>query len=218
MARIRSIKPEFWSSEQVMECSTNARLLFIGLWNFCDDAGRMPLKARQIKAQILPGDDITSENVLGMVEELSANGLITIYTVDNKKYLEITGWHHQRIDKPQKPKYPPNPVNAEAHSANVPRTFPPDRIGEDKSSRREPAARDREKCLPEIIFGACLDYLTEHGATDKHARSELGKWRKLVGDQQVIQLVQRAQKESVTEPIAWIEAAMKPDARKVLPL
>lgn len=31
MARIRSIKPEFWVSEQIGECSTNARLTFIGL-------------------------------------------------------------------------------------------------------------------------------------------------------------------------------------------
>ena len=39
MARIRSIKPEFWTAEQVMECSPMARLLFIGMWNFCDDGG-----------------------------------------------------------------------------------------------------------------------------------------------------------------------------------
>ena len=31
MARIRSIKPEFWVSEQVAECSTSARLTFVGL-------------------------------------------------------------------------------------------------------------------------------------------------------------------------------------------
>lgn len=34
MARIRTIKPEFWTSEQVMGCAPLARLLFIGLWNF----------------------------------------------------------------------------------------------------------------------------------------------------------------------------------------
>jgi len=44
MARIRTIKPEFWVSEQVGECSPNARLLFIGMWNFCDDRGVHPAK------------------------------------------------------------------------------------------------------------------------------------------------------------------------------
>jgi hypothetical protein len=107
MARIRSIKPEFWSSEQVMSCSRETRLLFIGLWNFCDDSGHFPIKPNQIKAVVFPGDnDITSETVLGMLAELSANGLIAEYVVDGQKYLEITGWHHQKIDKPQKPKHP----------------------------------------------------------------------------------------------------------------
>lgn len=63
MARIRTIKPEFWSSEQVMESRPLARLLFIGLWNFCDDGGNHPLSPRTIKALVFPGDDITTEAV-----------------------------------------------------------------------------------------------------------------------------------------------------------
>ncbi|WP_457105939.1 hypothetical protein [Methylobacterium sp. P5_C11] len=86
MARIRTIKPEFWTSEQVMECAPLARLLFIGLWNFCDDAGRMALSPKRIKAQILPSDDVTSSDVLGMLQELSANGLIRIYVLEGKSF------------------------------------------------------------------------------------------------------------------------------------
>ena len=63
MARIRTIKPEFWTSEQVMECSPLARLLFIGVWNFCDDAGNHPMSAKTLKALVFPGDDITSAKV-----------------------------------------------------------------------------------------------------------------------------------------------------------
>lgn len=106
MARIRSIKPEFWSSEQVMECSPLARLLFIGLWNFADDAGRHPLSPRQIKALVFPGDDMACENIRELIDELSSNGLLNIYAVDGKEYFEITGWRHQKIDRPQSPKYP----------------------------------------------------------------------------------------------------------------
>ena len=100
MARIRTIKPEFWSSEQIMECSTNARLLFIGLWNFCDDAGRIPFKPRQIKAQVFPGDDFSSQNILGMIQELSANGLVSVYTVDQQEYFnfavdDVDQWQDQ---------------------------------------------------------------------------------------------------------------------------
>jgi hypothetical protein len=125
VARIRSIKPEFWTSEQVMSCSVAARLLFIGLWNFCDDCGHHPLAPNQIKALIFPCDSlITQEAVQEMIDELSVNGLVTIYAVEGRKYLEVTGWRHQKIDKPQKPKFP-QPI-AE-HSTNPPRTLATER-------------------------------------------------------------------------------------------
>ena len=97
-----------------------ARLMFIGLWNFADDAGRHPLSAKQVKAEIFPADDLTGENILGMLDELSRNDLIVRYAVDGKEYLQITGWHHQRIDKPQKAKHP---GPEDERSANVPGTI-----------------------------------------------------------------------------------------------
>lgn len=101
MARIRTVKPEFWSSEQVMECSPIARLLFIGLWNFCDDAGNHVASAKTVKAEIFPGDDISSTDVQGMLDELSSNSLIAFYTNGDKEFLHVTGWRkHQKIDKP----------------------------------------------------------------------------------------------------------------------
>ncbi|WP_426805362.1 hypothetical protein [Stenotrophomonas sp. SrG] len=101
MARIRSIKPEFWSSEQVMECSPMARLLFIGLWNFCDDGGNHVASAKTVKAEIFPGDDIASTDVQRMLDELSSNSLIAFYTNGGKDYLHVTGWKkHQKIDRP----------------------------------------------------------------------------------------------------------------------
>lgn len=132
MARIRSIKPEFWTSEQVMECSPNARLLFIGLWNFCDDAGRHPLAVKQIKALVFPSDDFTADDVSRMLDELSTNDLIQRYTVDGKGYFQVTGWQHQKIDRPQSPKYP-GPLDD--HSTNA-------RDGKDKG---EDKGEDRKK-------------------------------------------------------------------------
>ena len=126
MARIRSIKPEFWTSEQVMECSTNARLLFIGLWNFCDDAGRMVASDKRIKASVFPSDDFTAETVRRMLVELSSNDLIRLYVVDDKEFLQVTGWHHQKIDRPQKSKIPDPP---DPNSPNGRRTIAVGREG-----------------------------------------------------------------------------------------
>ena len=100
MARIRTIKPEFWTSEQIMECSAMARLLFIGIWNFCDDAGNHPMSPKTIKALVFPGDDITALAVEGLLAELVSNRLITIYEAASKQYLHVNGWHHQKIDRP----------------------------------------------------------------------------------------------------------------------
>lgn len=108
--------------------------MFIGLWNFCDDCGRHAFRAKQIKAEIFPGDDFTESDILGMLSELSENGLINVYVVENKEYLEVTGWHNQRIDKPQPAKHP-EPFQDD--SKNVPRTFPPDSIGKDSIVKKE---------------------------------------------------------------------------------
>lgn len=129
MPRIRSIKPEFWTSAQVLECSPNARLMFIGIWNFCDDSGRHAFRPKQIKAEVFPIDEFTTDDILGMLQELSGNGLIELYEVDGQQYLRVTGWHHQRIDRPQPSKHP-EPIGDD--SANDPGMFSPDRKGKDK--------------------------------------------------------------------------------------
>lgn len=141
MARIRSIKPEFWTSEQVMDCSRDARVLFIGLWNFCDDAGRHKNSARQIKALIFPGDDDMSvDDVRRLIDELSANRLLTLYDAAGEQYLEISGWHHQKIDRPKPSKIPP-PDEVEQVVENT---------KENKSSQngRERSSNDRRTIAP----------------------------------------------------------------------
>ena len=100
MARIRTIKPEFWTSEQNADCSRDARLLFIGLWNFCDDAGRHPASPMRLKMEVLPGDALGTQEVTRWVRELLDAGLLDEYEIDGETYWEVTGWHHQRIDQP----------------------------------------------------------------------------------------------------------------------
>lgn len=100
MPRIRSIKPEFWTSEQIVECSPNARLLFIGLWNFCDDGGVHPASTARAKMQIFPADPFTKSDVQAMIDELIDVGLLVHYEVEGRGYWRVSGWKHQRIDQP----------------------------------------------------------------------------------------------------------------------
>lgn len=101
MSRIRTIKPDFWTSEQVLSCSPNARLLFIGMWNFCDDNGVHQASYVRIKAEVFPADNFGTSEIKNWVNELIQNTLLHEYEVDETKYWIVTGFKkHQRIDKP----------------------------------------------------------------------------------------------------------------------
>jgi hypothetical protein len=99
MARIRTIKPDFWTDEKLAECSRDARLLFIGTWNFADDEGRMEFSVKRLKMQIFPGDDI---DVTPLVDELAKHKLVILYRIGERDYLSIPNFKkHQRVDKPR---------------------------------------------------------------------------------------------------------------------
>lgn len=101
MSRIRTVKPEFWTSEQVISCSPLSRLLFIGLWNFCDDNGVHPASYVRIKTEVFPADNINIDGIKNCINELINNRLIREYMVDDIAYWIVTGWKkHQRIDRP----------------------------------------------------------------------------------------------------------------------
>lgn len=101
MSRIRTVKPEFWTSEQVIACSPIARLLFIGLWSFCDDNGVHPASYIRLKAEVFPANNFSTPEIKQWINELINNSLIREYIVDAKAYWLVTGWKkHQRIDKP----------------------------------------------------------------------------------------------------------------------
>jgi hypothetical protein len=78
MARIRSIKPEFWTDEKLTECSLSARLFFIGTWNFADDKGNLQASAKRLKMQIFPADNIDCQPLL---DELITHGLLNVLSI-----------------------------------------------------------------------------------------------------------------------------------------
>lgn len=105
MARLRTIKPEFWTDERVGECPPTARLLFIACWNFADDYGGLDRSPKQLKAQAFPYDSLEVEP---LIAELLRAGLLIEYEHAGKKYLHINGFRkHQRIEKPSLPRIPP---------------------------------------------------------------------------------------------------------------
>ena len=86
---------------------------------------------------------------------------------------------------------------------------------ERKAEAREPASLPpppEPEAPPDtasIVFRQGLGWLQQ--ATDrsaKHCRSLLGKWRGSVGDEMLIALLGRAQREGAIDPVGWIEKAI----------
>ncbi len=109
MARIRTIKPEFWVSESVGQLSRNARLLFIGLWSLADDSGRLRGALAMVSGALFPYDLDAREAIGEWMGELIDRGMVRAYTgPDDLSYLDIPNWSkHQKIDKPSASKFPP---------------------------------------------------------------------------------------------------------------
>jgi hypothetical protein len=76
MARIRTIKPEFFTSEDIVALSPLARLLYVALWCEADREGRMAWKPRTFKMRYLPADDCDVE---ALCAEVVAAGLVRLY-------------------------------------------------------------------------------------------------------------------------------------------
>jgi hypothetical protein len=104
--RIRTIKPEFWVDEKIVELDPWARLLFIGLWNFADDQGYIEYSPRRIKMQIFPGD---SFDVSPLLQSLLEAGLVVAYQGPAGPVLHVANWSkHQKVSNAANPRFDPS--------------------------------------------------------------------------------------------------------------
>lgn len=107
VARIRTVKPSFFTSLTIADLTVEQRLTFIGLWTHVDDEGRCAYDPRLLKAAIWPLDDRPASAVADDVRALTEASLITHYVVNRRAYLVVNGWEeHQRINRPVDSKHP----------------------------------------------------------------------------------------------------------------
>lgn len=93
--RSRTVKPSFFTNEDLAELSAMARLLFIGLFMFADREGRFEWRPKRMKAEIFPYENVKMD---GLLSELTGGGFIVRYSVDGQEYGEIPNFvKHQPI-------------------------------------------------------------------------------------------------------------------------
>lgn len=100
MARIRSIKPSFFSSDDTCARSPLARLLFLGLGTEADRRGRVEDKPSQLKRRLLPDDAC---DVDALLWELAAAKLIRRYQAGEVRVIQILNFAKHQKPHPKEP-------------------------------------------------------------------------------------------------------------------
>jgi len=98
MARMRYIKPEFWTDSKIVALPLEARMLFIGMWNFAVcDRGHVEDDVLRLKMQVFPADDIDVHAALD--ELLGAGRVVRITLTTGETFLHIIHLgDHQKAD------------------------------------------------------------------------------------------------------------------------
>lgn len=110
MSRIRSIKPQFFTSEDIVRLSPLARLLYIAVWCEADKEGRLVWRPRTLKMRYLPGDDCDIDALCG---ELTDAGVVRLYG-DGLAYVPSFAEHQHINPRESASKLPQPPVDNDA--------------------------------------------------------------------------------------------------------
>lgn len=198
MARIRTIKPEFFRHEGLFEAEKETglplRVAFAGLWSAADRDGRFKWSPRNLKLDALPFDDVDFSRVL---DALATRGHIKKYTSNGKEYGFIPSWkEHQVINNRESASDLPDPKESETES--------------DTSTRG--ARVDDATCTP-LKHAQGEGKGKEGKGRDKGTRAErtLSEWMKELGEQDAIPstdpIFEYAEKTAI--PVSFLELSWK---------
>ncbi|MFG3439886.1 hypothetical protein ACGF0J_21785 [Nonomuraea sp. NPDC047897] len=160
LARIRSVKPEFWSDRKLArQHSRDARMLYMALWNQADEHGRVLGDARWIKGNCMPyEDDIDPDGIERLLGELIASGRVQRYVVDDDPYLFLPKLaKHQRLEAAKVPsRLPPPPAEivGPEDTPPEPRADVSEHDANESARRADQPARDAERSSLSYVAGS----------------------------------------------------------------
>lgn len=177
--RIRSIKPEFWRSDDIAALPVTARLLFIGLWSYVDDNGVGSDKVSSIAADLFAADleadpTETFRRVSADSALLESRHLIVRYRADGKPLLYVRNWkRHQLVKNPSIGKnYPLPPAELLEPFALLPSVYvePPEGLG--TGAGEQGSRGTEEQGSEESADAPPSPYCSKHpGGTDRPCRA-----------------------------------------------
>jgi hypothetical protein len=182
MARIRTIKPDFFTHPSIVVLSVPARLLFVALWTQADDEGRLYDQPAKIRG--LSFGDTDKVSVDRLLEELAEHGRIVRYDAMGRDCIEVVDFdQHQRINRPSPSSIPaPGLFTKRSPSGQGVLTEPssPERKGKERKGRDGKGVTPRERdviadTLARIEGGSPLEVPSSHMRTLCVKANELRK-------------------------------------------
>lgn len=200
VARIRTIKPEFWADEKLGPMDPLDRLVFLGLMSLADDAGRLIDSVKALDGALFPYTDDTCGPSLERLA--SASRIVRGTTASGQRVVQVANWDkHQRVDHP-------NLLAALPEIAVAQEVTPPSRAAREKdrgSSRGARAStndlRPTTNDLPAARGGWLAPFIDLHREkAGEPAVGPMGKALKQVRDALI--------KEFPDTPLANIDSGM----------
>jgi hypothetical protein len=104
LARIRTIKPEFFSSPDTAKASPRARLLYIAMWCWADDYGVGESNMNGLLGFAFPdSDDLTRKELQRLCKEVQSAYKVDFYEVRGRFYYSVPSWDlHQKTERRSK--------------------------------------------------------------------------------------------------------------------
>jgi len=104
----RIIKESICTSDTIDRLSPEEEIFFYRLIVNCDDYGRMDARPQILRAKCFPLrlDQVDDSTIIDWLYKLEEVGLVQLYEVDGKKYIQVVTWNfHQQI-RAKKSKFP----------------------------------------------------------------------------------------------------------------
>jgi hypothetical protein len=181
--RIRSIKPETYKYNALSKVSREHRWLNTAMWSYVDDNGVGVDDYRLIAADLCPIDEDPLEarefvreglaTLARTFDEASGDFLLVRYTVNGRAFLFPTtfvGDLAQRVDKPNKPRYPRpdhpdavilNPVTSGSsdprESVATPSRDPRESVVPGTEEQGNRGTEEKETCAPQAEHETALE-------------------------------------------------------------
>ena len=166
MARIRTIKPEFFTSPDTAKASVEARLFYIALWCWADDWGIGEANLNALLGFAFPEDDQRERKEIQSLCKEVANTYGTLFYENNGRYFyQIPAWEdHQKTQRRAKRK---NPTADDPESQPDKRIYDEPEVSERKQGNSETTqGNDQEGTGEQGNIGTGEQTLSSHVASD----------------------------------------------------